>query len=153
MQGIFYPGMIVYGIPVGCDQYVKYMLEDVVDDIASQVARIQDVLVGENQAMWAVLNSSLAHKMDWHLSLCYPSDIRPAAQRLDRILLSILEIITRCQIPSLAGQNLQGAGTFSVEGVEWLNGRSFQELLVPQPIKLGALGIRSLVETSPAAFV
>ena len=40
-----------------------------------------------------------------------------------------------------------------VPGVDWVNGRSFQQLLVPQPIKLGGLGLRSLVETSSAAFI
>ena len=32
-------------------------------------------------------------------------------------------------------------------------GKTFQQLLIPQPIKLGGLGLRSMVETSPAAFI
>ena len=32
-------------------------------------------------------------------------------------------------------------------------GQTFQELLVRQPVKLGGLGLRSMVETSPVAFV
>ena len=150
VEGIFYPGMIVYGIPVGCDQYVKQMLNEVVDDIASEISRVQEVLTGESQAMWAVLNSSLAHKLDWHLTLCYPSDVREAAERLDRIFWSVLGFVSRSKIPT--GRD-QGASTLSVPDVDWLNGSTFQELLVPQPIKLGGLGVRSLTETSPAAFI
>ena len=48
---------------------------------------------------------------------------------------------------------MAGDCVLQVPGVDWLNGRSFQELLIPQPIKLGGLGLRSLVETSPAAFI
>ena len=47
----------------------------------------------------------------------------------------------------------EGEKTLEVAEVEWLNGSSFQKLLIPQPIKLGGLGVRSLVETSPAAFI
>ena len=40
-----------------------------------------------------------------------------------------------------------------VPGVPFLQGKSFQCSLIHQPVKLGGLGLRSLVETSPAAFV
>ena len=149
LEGRFYPGMIVYGIPVGCDEYVRYMLDEVVGDIAKEIFRVKEVLAGESQAMWAVLNSSLAHKLDWHLTLCYPSDIRPAAERLDKIIWSVLESVSRCSIPT--GGEVDG--TLAVAEVEWLNGSTFQQLLIPQPIKLGGLGVRSVLETSPAAFV
>ena len=149
----FYPGMVVYGIPVGSEEYVKHMLNEVVDDIASQVDRVQEVLAGESQAMWGVLNSSLAHKLDWHLTLCYPSDIKYAAKRLDKIFWSVLESLSRLSIPRADGQAIVGTSTFEVGQVDWLTGSTFQQLLVPQPIKLGGLGIRSLVETSPAAFI
>ena len=73
LDGVFYPGMVVYGIPVGCTQYVQHMLNEVVEDIASQLESVQELLVGDSQAVWGVLSSSLAHKLDWHISLCYPS--------------------------------------------------------------------------------
>ena len=60
----------------------------------------------------------------------------------------MLETITRSVIPRAGGHNV-----FEVGEVNWLHGSTFQQILVPQPIKLGGLGIRSLVETSPAAFV
>ena len=40
-----------------------------------------------------------------------------------------------------------------MDEIDWLNGSTVQQLFVPQPIKLGGMGIRSLVETSQAAFV
>ena len=87
-------------------------------------------------------------QLDWHLTLSYPSDIRHSAERLDSIIWSVLETITRSVIPRAGGHNV-----FEVGEVNWLHGSTFQQILVPQPIKLGGLGIRSLVETSPAAFV
>ena len=158
VDNVFCPGMVVYGIPVGSDPYVRHMLGEVVEDVASQVERVQEVLAGESQAMWGVLNSSLAHKLDWHLTLCYPSDILSASSKLDSIFWSMLENITRGTIPRVDGQQ-RGEAEQSVEcrlqvpGVDWVSGRSFQQLLVPLPIKLGGLGLRSLVETSPAAFI
>ena len=151
----FYPGMVVYGIPVGCDEYVQHMLEETVDEIASEANKVKDVLIGESQAMWGVLSSSLMHKLDWHLTLCYPSDIRQAAERLDGVYWSILETVARISIPRsvTVHQGGGGAEAFQSEEVDWLHGATFQQLLATQPIKLGGLGLRSVVETSPAAYV
>ena len=152
----FLPGMIVYGIPVGSNAYVRHMLEKVVDGVAEEVTRVQEVLAGDSQAMWSVLLCSLSHKLDWHLTLCYPSDILAAATRLDSIFWSVLENLTRLNIPR-SGVGVQGVAgqecIFQVPDVDWLHGHNFQELLVPQPIKLGGLGLRSLVETRTAAFI
>ena len=131
---------------------VSNMLNEVVDNIATQEDRVMEVLAGESQAMWRVLNSSLSHKLDWHLTLCYPSDIKHAAERLDKIFWSVLETLSRGPIPRVGGQ-ANWTGQFQVGQVDWLSDSTFQQLLVPQPIKLGGFGLRSLVETSPAAFV
>ena len=64
----------------------------------------------------------------------------------------MLESLSRVSIPRGVGQAREGTVMFGVEEVDWLSGSTFQQLLVPQPIKSGGLGIRSLVETSPAAF-
>ena len=128
------------------------MLEEVVDEIASQVDQVKEVLAGESQAMWSVLYSSLAHKLDWHLTLNYPSDIMPMARRLDDIFWTLLETFTMVPIPRKDDQ-VQGKGCIMQESsVSWLDKKSFQQLLVHQPIKLGGLGLRSLAETSQAAF-
>ena len=34
-----------------------------------------------------------------------------------------------------------------------LDGRSYQHLMINQPIKLGGVGLRSLVDTCPAAYI
>ena len=39
-----------------------------------------------------------------------------------------------------------------VQVVPGLQGRSYQRWISSQPVKLGGLGLRSLVETIPAAF-
>ena len=71
--------MLVYGVPVGSDPYVHYMLKVKIEEVTRQAERVQEVLAGESQAMWSILQLSLAQKLDWHLSLCYPSDILTAA--------------------------------------------------------------------------
>ena len=48
--------------------------------------QVSKILANDSQALWVALHRSLAHKMDYHLSLCYPSDILPAAEYLDKIL-------------------------------------------------------------------
>jgi hypothetical protein len=60
----------------------------------------------------------------------------------------------------VCGQNIprseEGLGVecvLRVGGVPGLADRSFQHWLVAQPVKLGGLGLRSLVETFPAAFI
>ena len=37
--------------------------------------------------------------------------------------------------------------------VQGLDGRSFQQWVIRQPIKMGGFGVRSKVETSPAVFI
>ena len=153
LDGVFHPGMVVYGIPVGSDSYVQHMLHKEVDDIASDMERIKEVLAGENQAMWGVLYSSLAHKLDYHLTLCYPSNTREIATRLDLIFWSLLESLVRVPIPRGGVQIHPRDCLLQVESIGWLNNKTFQQVLIPQPVKLGGLGIRSLAETAPAAFI
>ena len=49
--------------------------------------------------MWCILKYSLAQKLDWHLSLCYPTDISAAAAELDSVLWDMLEHATRLHTP------------------------------------------------------
>ena len=37
--------------------------------------------------------------------------------------------------------------------VKNISGRSFQHMIIRQPLKMGGLGIRSHIETSPAAYI
>ena len=93
-------GFVCYGIPVGTSEYVKHMLGEKVNELQEEVDRVREVLGEEDaQAVWCILKCSLAQKIDWHLSLCYPTDIRDAAQRMDLILWDLLQYATRLHIP------------------------------------------------------
>ena len=93
-------GFVCYGIPVGTSEYVKHQLCDKVQEVRSEVDRVKDVLgEGDGQAIWSILKCSIAQKLDWHLSLCYPSDISEAAGELDRVLWDLLEYATKLHIP------------------------------------------------------
>jgi len=145
------PGMLCYGVPVGTDTYVKHMLDLKVDELEKEVATISEILEDEHQALWAVLRSSTAHKLDYWLTLVYPSLIREAASRMDKIQEKVLRKLLGMHIP------MQAEG-FVYEcpievPVENISGRSFQHMVIRQPLKMGGLGIRSHTETSPAAYI
>ena len=109
------------------------------------------MLEDEHQSLWTVLRSSISQKLDYWLTLVYPSLVRPAAERMDRLQMKVMEKLLGMKIP------LQG------EGLGWdcplwlpidsLDGRSFQQWVLRQPVKGGGFGLRSNVETSPAAFI
>ncbi len=41
------PGMICYGVPVGSDAYVMYMLKQKVDEIENEVNTISEIMTDE----------------------------------------------------------------------------------------------------------
>ena len=86
VNGTFKPGFDCYGIPMGTDAFVKQALENKATDVKRDMEQVSKILSKDSQALWVALHRSLAHKMDYHLSLCYPSDILPAAEYLDNIL-------------------------------------------------------------------
>ena len=87
VDGVFRPGFLCYGIPVGDDKYIRFMLEEKVKEVKNEVDLVKDLLGPEDgQAVWTILHCSLAQKLDYHLSLCYPSDIAGAAKELDSVL-------------------------------------------------------------------
>ena len=153
LSGVWQPGYLCYGIPVGTRQYCQYMLMEKVREVGEEVDRVKQVLgEDDSQAIWCILKSSLAQKLDWHLSLSYPSDIRAAALHMDSILWDLLQHCTRLHIP----KRDEGLGVECVPhlpGLTGLQGRSFQQWLVHQPVKMGGLGLRSQTETSSAAFI
>ena len=89
----------------------------------------------------------------WQLSLNYPSDVAAAASRLDTVYWRLLELTAGQHIP----RSDEGLGVECVlqpPGLPAsLQGRSYQQWLAGQPVRLRGLGLRSLLETSPAAFV
>ena len=70
---------------------------------------------------------------------------------MDKIELTVLEKLLGMHIP-LQGEGLGWECPLFLP-IEGLDGRSFQQWVLRQPIKMGGLGLRSKVETSPAAFI
>ena len=93
--GVFRPGYLCYGIPVGANEYVRHMLGEKVREVKEEVDRVKEVLSQDDgQALWTILHCSLAQKLDYHLTLCYPSDIKAVAEDLDSVLWEMLEYST-----------------------------------------------------------
>ena len=151
VAGTWEAGMICYGVPVGTDSYVRHMLAEKVDELTCEVETICQVLEGERQALWSVLRSSICQKLDYWLTLVYPSLVQQAAERMDSLLISVLEKLLGMHIP-LQGEGLGWDCPLQVP-IQGLEIRSFQHWVIRQPVKMGGLGIRSQVGISPAAFI
>ena len=90
-------------------------------------------------------------KLDYHLALCYPSDMAEAAQEMDRLLGGMLYAATGLRIP-MEDEGM-GVEHSPQSGVSRLAGRSYQSWMMRTPVRLGGMGLRSVAETSLAAFV
>ena len=149
--GAWLPGFRCYGVYIGSDSYVRYMLAKEATRICQEIDKMMHLLRRDSQAAWVILSTAMAHQLDYSLSLQYPSDMQECATRVDARLWTALE--------QLAGQHRiprgeEGAGVECVlELVPNLNGRSYQSILASQPVKLGGLGLRSLCETRYPAFL
>ena len=62
-------------------------------DIIKVAKNSYEVLEGEKQALWTILRLSISQQLDYWLQLCYPSNIRAAAQNMDKIMWEMLEYI------------------------------------------------------------
>ena len=105
VDGVFEPGFLCYGVPVGTDRYVEHMLEKKVEEIARSAKNSCDALDEERQSLWAVLRLSLSQQLDYWLQLCYPSNVKAAAEKVDNILWNVLETTAFSSIPRV-NQNL-----------------------------------------------
>ena len=77
MEGVFQPDFICYGIPVGSKSYVKHHLSLKVQEVTREVGEVLTTL-GRPSGRWP--GSSPLMKLDYHISLCYPSDMAEAAR-------------------------------------------------------------------------
>ena len=91
IAGIFETGFECYGVTIGSDNFVHHYLTEKAEEIKETVKKTCELLTDDLQALWTLLSSSIAHKLGYHLSLQYPSDIIPVAQELDMELWSMLE--------------------------------------------------------------
>ena len=151
VDGVFQPGFDCYGIPLGTNIYVSQALWEKAEEVKRDMEKVADILHKDSQALWVALHRSLAHKMDYHLSLCYPSAILPVADYLDSVLWAVFERAVGQHVP----RQEEGLGTECVLEipVDTMAGRSFQELFCLQPIRLRGFGLRSFTDTSSAAFI
>ena len=76
VNGIFEPGFECYGIGIGTKAFVSAFLEAKVEEIKEVVEKTCRLLEEDLQAKWTFLTSSISHKLSYHLSLQYPSDIK-----------------------------------------------------------------------------
>ena len=150
VDGRWEPGWIVYGCPMGTDAYVAHMLDKKVEELAEGAKRACEVLEEESQALWAVLRLSLQQQFGYWISLVHPTQVAGAADRVDSILWKVLEKVAGSVVPQ-ASEDLAYTCPVGPE-VGWLEGRSFQSIISRLPIKSGGLGLRSMLDLSPAAW-
>ena len=150
VEGRWETGWVVYGCPVGTDAYVGHMLDHKVSELSRGASRAKEVLGEEAQSLWAVLRLSLQQQFGYWLSLVHPTQVAAAADRVDTILLGVLEEVAGFDIPQGGGHSFTCA---MGPEVGWLEGRSFQQITSSLPIKSGGLGLRSQLDLSPAAWV
>ena len=120
-------------------------------ELTKETETICEVLQDERQALWAVLRSSISQKSDYWLTLVYPSQVKTAAERMDRLMMKVLEGLLGMHIP-MEGEGLGWDCHLRVQ-IDGLDGRSFQQWVIRQPVKMGGVGLRSQVELSSAAFI
>ena len=86
-------------VPIGTDQYVEYMLDCKIEEIARDLRKIEETLTEHRQAMWNVIRSSISQKLDYWLTLVYPSQMLKAATRMDALLKGAVENLIGIEIP------------------------------------------------------
>ena len=90
-------------------------------------------------------------KLDYHLALCYPNDMAEAASQMDQLLYNMLEGACDLDIPRVdMGRGVECCPQVPVTRVQ---GKSYQDWMVRLPIRLGGMGMRSMVDISLAAFI
>ena len=151
VDGVFLPGFIMYGIPIGDSRFVKHKLSLKLEEVAREVEQVITVLQGEGQAIWSVIRSSTIMKLDYHLALCYPSDMAEAAAEMDQLLHNMVEAASGLTIPRV--EQGRGVECCLQVPVTRLQGRSYQDWVLRLPVRLGGMGVRSMAEVSLAAYI
>ena len=151
VDGQFLPGFLCYGIPVGSPVYVCHQLSLKVQEVAREVSLIVKVMKGEGQAIWTIARSSTAMKLDYHLTLCYPSDMNTAGREMDTCLWNMLGQAAGFAIPRVDGG--RGLECCLAPPVRTLQRKSYQDWITRTPVRLGGMGFRSVEETSLLAYI
>ena len=152
INGVWCPGFVCYGVAIGSDEFVKQFLMQKVESLSQETDKVMDLLEGDNQAAWIILSTALSQQLDYSLTLQYPSNVLEPAALMEAKLNSALEKMCGQHIP-MTDEGLGVECVLDVTDIPELSGRSYQQWMKTQPVKLGGLGLRSLVETCPAAFI
>ena len=151
VNGEFLSGYLCYGIPVGIPAYVRHQLSVKVQEVGRELGEIVRVLEGEGQSIWTIARASTAMKLDYHLALCYPTDMEEASRQMDDILWSMVEKAAGVSIPRVEeGRGVECCPLLPVDRLQY---RSYQDWMMRMPVRLGGMGLRSVADTSLAAFI
>ena len=89
--------------------------------------------------------------LDYHMALCYPTDMAEAAKEMDRLLFTMLECSSSQSIPKIdEGRGVECCMQIPVTRHQ---GRSYQDHMVRLPVRLGGMGLRSMTDVSLVAFL
>lgn len=136
---------------MGSPGYVRLQLSNKVQEVGREVQEIVNVLEGEGQSIWTIARASTAMKLDFHIALCYPSDMEEAARLMDEILWNMLEKAAGLSIPRVdEGRDLECCPLLPVNRLQH---RAYQDWMVRMPVRLGGMGLRSVADTSLAAYI
>ena len=149
VDGQFFPGIMVHGVPVGSSEYVTFKLREQAAVIIHDAEKTKDLLSSDRQALWTVLRLSVAQRFGYLQQLTPPSLCEPVAAELDTALWRILEVATGFKIPK---GNAPGGLLIKVP-IPSLDQRSFQEWAVRLPARLYGWGLRSLEDTCAPAYI
>ena len=147
----FEPGFLLYGIPVGSKAYVRHHLNLKVIEVTREVEQVLETLEGEGQSIWTVARASTLMKLDYHISLCYPSDMEEAAREMDNLLWRMMEKATNLSIPKT--EEGKGFECCIQTPVTRHQGRSYQDWILRTPVRLGGFGLRSMADIALPAFL
>ena len=151
VEETFQPGFLMYGVPVGTDEYCTHKLMEIARRIASDAQQTAQLLAGERQSLWTALRVSTSRRFDYWLQLAYPPVVEPVARWLDNQLWSMLETATGLTIARVA-YNTPWNCVLPVP-VVGKEENTFQEWVVRQPCKLGGFGLPALEDTAGPAFL
>lgn len=134
IDGVFYSGTTIYGVPVGTNEYVRHTLEEKVAVLARETINTCSVLEGESQTLWTLVRMSVIQKFDYWLALCYPSDVKAAAKRVDEIVWSAVESAAGNTVPRVTSG--QGWDIAIDVPVNTMNNCTFQGVLTRLKVKI-----------------
>ena len=146
----FLHGLMVYGVPVGSDEYVTHKLKQQMQIIVEDAEKARALMGTDRQALWACLRLSVSQRFQYLMRLVPPSLTEPVAAELDSHFWRIFEAAVGFPVPR--GEQAGGLLLLLPE-VPRLSGYTFQEWAVRLPARLCGWGFRSLEDSCGPAYI